>query len=229
MTEITTTYALILVRIAYCGLLGAFLWAGPASARYLFLSGDPRLTLEQLINDWQAGNVDTFNLSAAALRSLNAPPDVQGVPELMGDPAYRQVIERLRNNARSFNGPGALGKLKKVCPAVIVKFPKGSSLAFRTSHERGVIDWTIAATNSPEIVESISYLPVLLNGVLPNNSISPSPNSPSVNGGVPKILPYPGENNTILPSVELDCREAGVKSASDDELRRSCAKWPFMC
>jgi hypothetical protein len=161
-----------------------------ASSQYLFLTGDPRIAQENLIQDVQKGTMDARNLSAAAQSSL----------------------QQLLNSSVSPPPLAALGKLKSVCPTLIVAFPNGSKLAFRAVHDNGSMDWVITVSREPEIIQYIAFLP-------------------SKSGRPPAILPpyTPGGADKLLPSVEMDCLPVSVKPASNEEIQQACQKWPGMC
>jgi hypothetical protein len=156
-----------------------------ALAEYKYNTEDPRLAQERLVQDIQSGTVDFTAL---------------------GPPARDKILQNLYG---MYSMVMRLGALKEVCPTLIVAFPHGKRLAFRTNHVNGKADWVLWVSSNPQVVEDFVLLDV-----------------PS---GPPAILPPVEPGSRLLPSVEIDCENPQSVEAPPQELIDACHKWPRMC
>ncbi|MER9651700.1 hypothetical protein [Mesorhizobium sp. M0199] len=158
-----------------------------AIATYQLSSGGLRAEMGKLIHDMMSGDVDTDNLSPEAVYTLR----------------------RISKGTMRFPMIEALGRIKAICPTVVLRYKKGREISLRVEHENGTLDWNIVISDDPEMLLNLVFFPVT--------------------GGPPAVLPYVRPGSDILPPTDFGCGPIISTQASQDELARACNKWPEMC
>jgi hypothetical protein len=166
-------------------------------AEYLYLSDDPLQVHGRLVRDLQERRVDTRNFSVLG----------------------KERLDRLLNDATRFSTLATAGPENQVCETLIVQFPKGQSLTFRTMHEKECFDWVITLSADPEEIEAVTFM-----------------GRPRVGNacGAPVILPpidprLPAAGQIIPPINDCVGSEPNRSSASAADIEKACSLWPKMC
>jgi hypothetical protein len=172
--------------------------AQTAQAQYLYLSEDPLYVHQRFVTDVQKRSVDMKNFSSVG----------------------RERFERMSNDAPNLAALVAAGPISQICETVIVQFPKGQSLTFRTMHERQCFDWVITVSQAPEEIEAVTFMGRPRAG----NACGP----PAILPPIDPMLPAAGQ---IIPPVN-DCvggNRPNPLPASSADVVKACSLWPKMC
>lgn len=183
-----TSWPLIRFAMISCVAVCSFV-SFRASAQYAYLDGDPRLVHAKLISDLQLGNVDHRNFTDKMNNNLlhisNADNTVPSVQKF--------------------------GRVKSICATLVVNSKDAKSLAFRSYHENGILDWVVLVFREPQRIDAISFLP-------------------SSGGGAPSVLPtyFPNDAQTLRPPTNFDCVDPSTPPSADGRAA-GCKRWPAMC
>jgi hypothetical protein len=157
-------------------------------AAYLF-SPSAAEAESNIVTDLQTARLDQSNLAA-------------GVAE--------RTITFLQHEAPPLTKLILQSRLQQICPVLSVSDGNKAQYAFRSIHLAGKLDWIVATTGSPEIVNAITLLPP--------------------GGKAPAILPLvPSLNeHTITPSVEMGCSSEEQRKAAEEEMRKADSQFGRM-